>query len=167
MTDERKAALYRDARTFTAGAACGFLAGAFVVAVVVWQFGNVIGSRDATRADVKPPAAVERWEDGLDDAGSGVIEQAPDHAEPTIGRGAPRVATSESPAPAPPEPTAAPAPENAGELAARDLQIPVEGVRKDQLTRQFTEERSGSRQHEALDILAPRNTPSGRSRTAG
>ncbi len=44
------------------------------------------------------------------------------------------------------------------ELAERDLLIPIEGVRPDQLTRQFNDPR-GSRRHEALDILAPRGTP--------
>ena len=46
-----------------------------------------------------------------------------------------------------------------GELKDRDLLVPVEGVRPDQLSRQFSDERGGSRRHEALDILAPRNTP--------
>jgi murein DD-endopeptidase MepM/ murein hydrolase activator NlpD len=45
------------------------------------------------------------------------------------------------------------------ELKDRDLLIPVEGVQADQLTRQFADQRGESRKHEALDILAPRNTP--------
>jgi len=40
-----KATHYRDARIFSAGAACGFLAGAFVVAVILWQFGGAVGLR--------------------------------------------------------------------------------------------------------------------------
>jgi murein DD-endopeptidase MepM/ murein hydrolase activator NlpD len=36
--------------------------------------------------------------------------------------------------------------------------MPVDGVRPDQLTRQFADERGG-RRHEAIDILAPRNSP--------
>ena len=45
-----KAAQYRDARIFTAGAACGFLAGAFVVAVILWEFGGLTGSRPAAQS---------------------------------------------------------------------------------------------------------------------
>jgi murein DD-endopeptidase MepM/ murein hydrolase activator NlpD len=47
----------------------------------------------------------------------------------------------------------------ASELASRHLEIPVEGIRPDQLTRTFDDQRSGTRQHQALDIIAPRNTP--------
>ena len=36
--------------------------------------------------------------------------------------------------------------------------MPVEGVQPEQLVRSFAQERGG-RQHEAIDILAPRNTP--------
>jgi murein DD-endopeptidase MepM/ murein hydrolase activator NlpD len=43
-------------------------------------------------------------------------------------------------------------------LASRDLLIPVEGVQPDQLVRSFADSRGG-REHEAIDILAPRNTP--------
>ena len=38
------------ARAFVAGAATGFIAGAFAVSTVVWQYGNVIGSKAASRA---------------------------------------------------------------------------------------------------------------------
>ena len=43
--DKPTVSAQRTIRTFAAGAGCGFLAGAFVVATVVWHFGNVIGSR--------------------------------------------------------------------------------------------------------------------------
>jgi len=46
----------------------------------------------------------------------------------------------------------------AGDLKDRDLEIPVEGVRADQLTPQFKDPRTGHT-HEALDILAPMGTP--------
>lgn len=44
------------------------------------------------------------------------------------------------------------------DLARRDLRIPVEGVKTQELVNTFDEKR-GSRKHEALDILAPRGTP--------
>jgi len=47
----------------------------------------------------------------------------------------------------------------AKDLAARRLTIPVTGVSADKLVRSYHDERSGGREHEALDILAPRNTP--------
>jgi peptidoglycan LD-endopeptidase LytH len=145
----------RFARVFATGAGVGFISGAFVVSVVVWHYGNIIGSSAASRAH--PPAtpgAVERLfdpSDGLDDAGDAVV----------VGQPAP-VATSGEPSPvvAPPPPArpvigAVPA----AELKDRDLLIPVEGVKPEQLSRTFTEQRSGGRTHEAMDILAPMNTP--------
>jgi murein DD-endopeptidase MepM/ murein hydrolase activator NlpD len=47
----------------------------------------------------------------------------------------------------------------AKELAARNLEVPVSGVKPDALVRSYHDLRSGGRAHEALDILAPRNTP--------
>lgn len=47
----------------------------------------------------------------------------------------------------------------ARDLAARNLTIPVTGVSADKLVRSYHDSRSGGREHEALDILAPRNTP--------
>jgi murein DD-endopeptidase MepM/ murein hydrolase activator NlpD len=47
----------------------------------------------------------------------------------------------------------------ARDLSARKLLIPVEGVTADKLVRSYHDARSGGRLHEALDILAPRNTP--------
>jgi murein DD-endopeptidase MepM/ murein hydrolase activator NlpD len=139
-------------RTFAAGAGCGFLAGAFAVAVVVWHFGNVIGARGAAGPhEPRPRSAVERWVDGLDDAGDGVIEAS---------KGRPEVATTGTadvarPAPSP---EAAIGPPPAEALESRDLVVPVEGVDPDKLVRSFADARD-RRRHEALDILAPRNTP--------
>jgi murein DD-endopeptidase MepM/ murein hydrolase activator NlpD len=45
------------------------------------------------------------------------------------------------------------------DLAARKLTIPVVGIPASKLVRSYHDARSGSREHEALDILAPRNTP--------
>jgi murein DD-endopeptidase MepM/ murein hydrolase activator NlpD len=40
----------------------------------------------------------------------------------------------------------------------RRLQLPLEGLRSDELRDTFGETRGGGRRHEALDILAPRDT---------
>ena len=65
----------------------------------------------------------------------------------------------------PPPPTPAPprAPEPSGRGSGRaspleGLLLPVEGVDRDELTDNY-DERRGRRRHEAIDILAPRNTP--------
>jgi murein DD-endopeptidase MepM/ murein hydrolase activator NlpD len=129
--------------------------GAFAVAAVVWQFGNVVGSRaDGSTHAVHAPSAVERWTGGIDDAGEAVIRSGTvevEKAVPTTGVAAPVAVHPTTPEPALETPPV-------GELEDRDLAVPVEGVSKDQLTRTFSDDR-GSRLHEAIDILAPRNTP--------
>lgn len=150
---KRAGAARETARTFAVGAACGFFIGAFVVSAVVWQFGDVIGSRTARGAHpANPPAAVQRWTGGVDDVGDAVI-RARDAETPvaTAGKAAPNAAP-----PSPSEPVLSAPP--ADELGDRDLTIPVEGIAENQLVRSFDESRGG-RQHEAIDILAPRNTP--------
>jgi len=138
----------RGARIFTAGAAVGFLAGAFAVAAIVWQFGNVIGTRTTVADRVSPPAAVDRWRSEPIDSDSPILEPE------TVG-------TSGGAAPPPPAvvdtPPAIGAPPS-GELEDREFTIPVQGIRADQLVRTFDDAR-GSRRHEAIDILAPMGTP--------
>jgi murein DD-endopeptidase MepM/ murein hydrolase activator NlpD len=155
MSGRRNADPGHTIRAFAAGAGCGAFLGAFIVAAIVWQYGNVIGSRAASREHpAHPPTAIERWTGGIDDAGDGIIRGdagAPPAAVATTGSHG-----TVTPPPPSPEPVLnAPA---AAALADRDLVIPVEGVSKDQLTRSFSESR-GSRSHEAIDILAPRHTP--------
>jgi len=45
------------------------------------------------------------------------------------------------------------------DLRKRRLQLPVEGLTREELRDTFNEARGSDRRHEALDILAPRNTP--------
>jgi murein DD-endopeptidase MepM/ murein hydrolase activator NlpD len=47
----------------------------------------------------------------------------------------------------------------AKDLAARHLDVPVSGVSAEKLVRSYHDARSGGREHEAIYILAPRNTP--------
>ena len=122
-------------RAFLAGAGCGFLIGAFVAALVAWQYGSVIRSR-VSQLPAKLPSAEE-----------------PGNEAPSSTRGSSR------PAPAPAgSPDASAETFAAGPLAERDLLIPVEGVSREELVRTFGHTR-GEQQHEALDIPAPRNTP--------
>jgi peptidoglycan LD-endopeptidase LytH len=63
------------------------------------------------------------------------------------------------PAPAPANTTAALRGAPAAALGLPALIVPVAGVSTDELRDQFEEPRGGGRRHEALDILAKRNTP--------
>jgi murein DD-endopeptidase MepM/ murein hydrolase activator NlpD len=71
------------------------------------------------------------------------------------------IGTSGGPAPATPspEPVIGPPASSPEELTGRGLVIPVEGVSADELTRSFDDPRGGERRHQAIDIMAPRNTP--------
>jgi murein DD-endopeptidase MepM/ murein hydrolase activator NlpD len=137
----------RELRTFGAGAGCGFLAGVLLVSTLVWQAGGLrataVGRYDPPRGDHRAPGPV-------DDAGGGVIEPGTGSTH-AMGRGRPPLPTGT-------RTVIGPDPTNAKELADRDLLIPVEGVGREQLTRQFSDPRGVSRQHEAIDILAPRHT---------
>ena len=81
---------------------------------------------------------------------------------PTVARGIdePTNAVVEVPAPTSGRTGIIPrsAPE-AKDLDARNLAIPVQGVEPDKLVRSYHDTRSGSREHEAIDILAPNGTP--------
>lgn len=140
------------ARVFVAGSGIGFLSGAFVASAIVWQYGDVVGSRAANRAHPPAaPSAVERFVGGIDDAGEAVVNGV----SVTVGTtGEPSPVATPSP---PVEPVIGAVPE--AELADRDLLIPVEGVKPENLTRSFSDRRGSTRVHEAIDILAPMHTP--------
>jgi murein DD-endopeptidase MepM/ murein hydrolase activator NlpD len=127
----------RDLRTFSAGAAVGLLAGALFVIALLFQFNLVVLPWH------RAPLAV-------DDAGVQTIAERP---AATTGKTSVVTAPKEAE-----RAVIGPEPSSSGELKDRDLLIPVDGVKPEQLTRQFSDER-GNRRHEAIDILAPRNTP--------
>jgi murein DD-endopeptidase MepM/ murein hydrolase activator NlpD len=78
-----------------------------------------------------------------------------------------RPSLKETPPPVTPPPPAPPRTDEVPTLAAnpledlrqRQLTLPVPGIKKEDLRSNFDELRGGSRRHEAIDILAPRNTP--------
>jgi peptidoglycan LD-endopeptidase LytH len=122
-------------------AAIGFLAGMLVMAavVVIFPAGAVIAT-DTPVAAAEPAAKRE-------------VEVKPSLKE-------------NPPAVSPPPEVAASAPvvpmmsANATEeLRSRALTLPVHGVKREELRDMFNEARGASRRHEAIDILAPRNTP--------
>lgn len=120
-------------------ASLGFLAGMLVMAAVVTIF----------------------------PAGVAMVADAPVTAAGSEKRVEVRPSLEETPpavAPPPPDP---PRTEDVPAIAAnpledlrrRGLMLPVEGIRKEDLRSNFDELRGGFRRHEAIDILAPRNTP--------
>jgi peptidoglycan LD-endopeptidase LytH len=137
----RNPELKRRVRTFAIGAACGFVVGAALVAVLITNYGPM-----AKRpiAEASRPASSSSI-DGLADVDTPVIEA------PRQPAAVPTATAGDS------TPTIRAAPPEA--LTHRKFEIPVEGVKPEQLVRSYDERRSGTRAHEALDILAPRNTP--------
>ena len=139
ITPERK----RSAKLVTFGALWGFLAGALAVSAVIWRAER----RDTwlgagARLIAEKVVGVDRWDTGPVDDDSPVLET--------------EVGTAGTPDGPKPTPTVGPEPTS--ELADRDLEIPVEGIRPEQLVRSF-DDRRGMRRHEAIDILAPMGTP--------
>jgi murein DD-endopeptidase MepM/ murein hydrolase activator NlpD len=123
-----------DFRYLVASALLGFILGAFVVASLGTP--SELHQQAAVRPVRIAPHDAAR---ALDDAGSPVIERA---APATTGRsGDPTIAT------------------DSGSLKGRGLTMPVKDVPPSALVQSFHEVRSGQREHEAIDILAPRNTP--------
>jgi murein DD-endopeptidase MepM/ murein hydrolase activator NlpD len=130
-----------DAKYLVASGLLGFVLGAFVVA----SLGTVrIAPAAVTAVTTSPPLAslaqpASRPMGAVDDPSSPVIEvPAPSSAKSgVIPSGTPEAA----------------------DLTARGLTIPVQGVAASRLVDSYHDARSGSREHEALDILAPRNTP--------
>jgi murein DD-endopeptidase MepM/ murein hydrolase activator NlpD len=140
--------LRRAMRALAFAAALGFIAGAMTVSAIVWNFGNVIGSREARlRVQPHPPSATARW-GTLDEDEAGA---------PPIRRGDPVVAAHAPENPAATVPTIGRNP--VADLRDRRLQIPVEGIGREALQSSFSDPRGGTRLHEAMDILAPRHTP--------
>lgn len=151
MNDEKKT----NTAVMTAGLG-GFVLGALTVLFIVWAYTGF------------------RTEDGLPTASPEVVAKpAPAEPAPEIQRQPPAAVT-----PAPQSPTGAarpwvkPSPLEAPQaesnqaalpaptdLRQRNLILPVQGIRPEQLQNTFGDSRSGGRVHEAIDIMAPRNTP--------
>jgi peptidoglycan LD-endopeptidase LytH len=119
-------------RHLVAAGLLGFVMGAFVVA----SLGHMSVARERAPLIAK---AVAPMAGGIDESPSAVVEVP----AATSGR------TGVIPKTAP----------EARDLESRALLIPVQGIDADKLVRSYHDPRSGGREHEAMDILAPRNTP--------
>src|SRR5262245_64962611 len=74
------------AKIFTIGAAYGFVAGVFAMALIVWPFGDVVGRRRAPLLAEKAPAGIEGPAVDKAAAESPIIQTPP--AAATSGNGA-------------------------------------------------------------------------------
>ena len=129
-------------------ASLGFLAGMLVMAAVVSIFpsGAAVVANPPLAAAVATPAPAEKVE----------VE-----VKPSLKETPPPVTAPES------EAETARTNETVPEVGAdaiedlrqRSLLMPVLGIKKENLRSNFDEMRGASRRHEAIDILAPRNTP--------
>ena len=135
------AELKRRLRTFGIGAACGFVVGAALVAVLITKYGPAAKKPVAEGS----PRIATSSADGLADVDKPVLEERrPPAAVPTatLGDSTPTIRS------APPE-----------ALSHRKFEIRLRR-KAGALVRSYDQRRSESRAHKALDILAPRNTPS-------
>ncbi len=125
----------------TFAAAIGFLGGMLVMAAVVVIF----PSGAAVVADT-PVAAAVRGEDRVE------VKPSLKETPPAVSPPPPELRAN---APSVPAMSA----DATADLRSRALALPVQGIQKNDLRDTFDEARGGTRRHEALDILAPRNTP--------
>jgi len=129
----------RTLRTFAIGAICGFVLGAALVAILITRYAQLGQPRAESVETISSTDGLA----GLD---------APVEGRPAA---PPASATGTAGSKVTPRLTAAPP----ADLARRNLEIPVEGIKASQLVDTYNEKRGTDRAHEALDILAPRGTP--------
>jgi peptidoglycan LD-endopeptidase LytH len=142
----------RDARRLAAAAGYGFIAGFCTLALLVWYFGNFIGLRPQGGLAAQPAAVDQRP----------AASAQPLHPPEPPAASAPTptaTGTDGEPAARPEAVESTIGPEPVALLRNRRLTIPVEGVEASALVRSYADSRSGGRRHEAIDILAARNTP--------
>jgi murein DD-endopeptidase MepM/ murein hydrolase activator NlpD len=119
----------------------GFVLGAATVLLIVWLYG---GGRSAPPAPREEAPATP----GASPA------QAP---LPAVPNGpVPPGTASQAPSPSSPPPMLARPP---ADLLQRNLLVPVQGVPRTKLTDTFDDARGQGRVHDAIDIMADRNTP--------
>jgi murein DD-endopeptidase MepM/ murein hydrolase activator NlpD len=105
------------------------------------------------RADRSPPPIEDTGE--APDAVMAPATEQPNLPQPTPSDRSPDPVTSDGASGA--KEAELPAPDSESESSS--LSFPIDGIDQDRLIDNFDERRGGNRRHEALDILAPRNTP--------
>jgi murein DD-endopeptidase MepM/ murein hydrolase activator NlpD len=124
-------------------ASLGFLAGMLVMAAVVTIFPS--GAVIVTDA---PLAAAEPKAPGREEV---KVKPSLKETPPAVSPPEPELKSAEA--------ASAISADTVEELRERSLSLPVQGIKREELRDTFNEMRGGSRRHEAIDILAPRNTP--------
>ena len=136
----------------------GFVLGALTVLFVVWAYsgfrtesGLPTAAPGRGQAEVQVQPAPAETPPALPAAPPAQSGSTP--SRPWVEGGQAPSPTPASPAPAPQFGVAHP------DLSRRNLVMPVQGITPEKLQNTFEDSRSGGRVHEAIDILAPRNTP--------
>jgi murein DD-endopeptidase MepM/ murein hydrolase activator NlpD len=138
--------------SIVAAALCGFLAGAIAVSVVAWGFSNVRASNRTGQGSAERTAADDRLALVRDEGGRGGFESRPSAlASPPPVAKPPPIPSSDTTPVVEEDPLR--------ELRNRELDLPVRGMARRDLRDSFNETRGSTHKHEAIDILAPRNTP--------
>src|SRR2546428_1286253 len=146
----------RKIRALGLAALCGFVAGILVAWFLFSRYPVVIPLAGNEKPGAgRSPLVLRR---SLDDAGPGIIQgtPAPPPSLPPGSHTSKRQSSSAS-APLPLETTKLEA-DPIGELRSKKLILPIQGAKVEPLKGMFQEMR-GSHMHQAVDILAPRNTP--------
>lgn len=147
--------MQQQSKNVLAAAVTGVMLGAVVTAVLMSNAAGRAGALDRGR-----PEAVSDPDDvvAVLDADTPV---AP-HSSPALPAAAADSARAPD-APAPIDPSVPTLSAGTGDvvdnLRGRRLTLPVQGIDPGKLVQSFDDQRSGSRRHEAIDILAPRHTP--------
>jgi peptidoglycan LD-endopeptidase LytH len=141
-------------KNLLAAAVAGVLVGAFTTAVLMY---SKAPRGAAAPADIRPGPGVDPDDIVAVLDADRVVHPASDPAPGSPGS----IRRSGDRAPIDPTvPTLSSGPGAAvDELRGRRLTVPVEGIDRAKLVQSFQDPRSGARTHEAIDILAPRNTP--------
>jgi murein DD-endopeptidase MepM/ murein hydrolase activator NlpD len=142
----------RHASGLAFAAICGFLAGMGVMAVLVVIY------RPMPALSPQPPPADTPVGAPAGSAATppGEVRRSQDDTAPVT---PPDAVAPIAPGAAAPADTSEPAVELVEELRRRRLEVPVLGVKREDLRDTFDEQRGGTRRHEAIDLLAPRHTP--------
>ena len=122
-------------------ASLGFLAGMLVMAAVVTIFPSGAASvATAPLAAVEPRASAQVK-----------VKPSLEETPPPVSPPEPELKLNEA--------VTAMSADTVEILRRRSLTLPVQGIKREELRDTFNEKRGATRRHEAIDILAPRNTP--------
>jgi hypothetical protein len=141
-----------------------FLVVVALVGALVWSLSSRYGATPVTPI-TQPPPTVEPTATPIPSSSpspsvSPTLEASPG-VSPSISPGvspSPNASATPAASPSPPQVTQTPA-SNQPSNTNTQLLIPVAGVRADQLTDTYTQSRSEGRVHNAIDIMAAKDTP--------